>query len=306
MNKLLYSLIYIYVYCHALLPLPVLYLLADIMYFPTYYLVRYRRRLVRENLLNAFPDKTLREIISIEKAFYHNFCDYWMETMKLLRISDKEMKKRMRFVDMEPLNESLRQGRSALVYLGHFGNWEWVPSITLWVDDDVTAAQIYRTLKNKVFDRLFLTLRKRFGSVGIAKEDTLRAIVKMKRENKKVLIGFMSDQTPSPRNVHYWSMFLNQETPVFTGVERIAKQTGYPVFYLDITRKKRGYYEAKLVSLSDSPKDTADFELTEKYIRMMETTISRNPSYWLWSHNRWKFRLGADGGVEYKSEKKSS
>lgn len=300
MNRFLYSIVYCWMYLHALLPLPVLYLWADILYVPVYHLIGYRKKIVRRNLQNAFPDKTEKERLVIEKAFYHNLCDYWVETMVLLRISDKEIRQRMEFVNMEPVNEVMRQGHSVLMYLGHFGNWEWVPSITLWTNSDVTAAQIYRPLKNTVFDRLFLTLRKRFGSVGIAKDDTLRAIVRMKRENKKMIIGFMSDQTPSPRNIHYWSTFLNQETAVLTGAERIAKQAGFYVFYLDITRLKRGRYKAEPVLISANAKETDEFEITEKYIRLMEKTIARNPAYWLWSHNRWKYRVGSNGEIERK------
>ncbi len=291
MNKIAYYIIYCWMYCHAILPLPVLYIFSDILFFPTYYVARYRRKMVRKNMVNAFPDKSKSEIIRLEKAFYRNFCDYWFETMKLIHISDKEMKKRMKFKNIELVNQLMQDGNSGMMYLGHFGNWEWVTSISLWTDPSITLAQIYRPLRNQTFDRLFLDIRKRFGSVGIPKENTLREMVKMRRDNKKTLTGFMSDQTPSPKNIHYWSTFLNQETAVFTGVERIARQTGFYVFYLDITSIKRGYYEAECILLSDNPKATGDFEITEKYIRMMEQTILRNPASWLWTHNRWKYKI---------------
>lgn len=290
MNKLLYYAIYSWMYCHALLPLPVLYIFSDILYFPIYHLIRYRRKIVRRNLTNAFPEKSLKEIIRIEKKFYRHFCDYWFETTKLFHISDQEMQRRMKFKHIELFNEMMKNGNSALVYLGHYGNWEWIPSISLLMNSDITAGQIYRPLRNKVFDRLFYNLRKRFGSMNIAKEDTLRAIVKMRREGKKTLIGFMSDQTPSVRNVHYWSIFMNQEAPIFTGVERIARQTGFFVFYIDITYIKRGYYEAECKLISADPQSEEENAITERYIRAMENTILRNPACWLWTHNRWKFK----------------
>ncbi len=279
-------------YCHAILPLPVLYVFSDILFPVVYYIARYRRTVVRKNLENAFPEKSKKEIVRIEKAFYRNLCDYWFETVKLLHISEKEMLRRMKFKNMEMVNTMMQDGNSGMMYLGHFGNWEWVPSIALWTDSSISLAQIYRPLRNSVFDKLFLTLRKRFGTLGIPKESTLREIIKMRKAGIKSLIGFMSDQTPSPRNIYYWSSFFHQDTPIYTGVERIAKQTGYYVFYLDITRIKRGYYEAECVLLSDNPKATEDFEITEKYIRLMEKTIQRNPAYWLWSHNRWKYTRG--------------
>jgi KDO2-lipid IV(A) lauroyltransferase len=255
-----------------------------------YYIIRYRRKIVRKNLKNAFPSKSFREILCIEKDFYRNLSDYWFETIKLLHISDEEMQRRFRFKNMESVNRLMSDGNSGMMYLGHFGNWEWVPSIALWADASISLAQIYRPLRNKLFDRLFLKIRNRFGTLSIPKDNTLREIVHMRRERRKTLIGFMSDQTPSPRNIHYWSHFLNQETPIFTGVERIAKQTGFYVFYLDIKRIKRGYYEAECVLMADKPSSMPAFELTEKYVRMMEQTILRNPAYWLWSHNRWKYR----------------
>lgn len=281
---------YAWMFCHALFPLRILYIFSDILYFFAYYIVRYRRKIVRMNLTNAFPDKPEKEIIRIEKDFYQYLCDYWFETMKLLHISDQEMLKRMKFKNIELINDMMKDGNSGLFYLGHYGNWEWVTSITLSVDQDIVAGQIYRPLRNKSFDDLFLTIRKRFGSVGIAKEDTLRAIVKMRKEGQKMLIGFMSDQTPSARNIHYWSTFMNQEAPIFTGVERIAKQTGFYVFYADIVRIKRGYYEAECKLISADPKSEEDNAITERYIREMEKTISRNPAYWLWTHKRWKFK----------------
>lgn len=290
MDKLLYKIVYGWVYCYALLPLRILYVFSDILYPIVYYIARYRRKTVRKNMKTAFPSKSFQEILRIEKDFYRNLCDYWFETIKLLHISDKEIQRRFRFRNIELVNRLMSDGNSGMMYLGHFGNWEWVPSIALWVDASITLAQIYRPLRNKLFDRLFLKIRNRFGTLSIPKDDTLREIVHMRRGRMKTLIGFMSDQTPSPRNIHYWSNFLNQETPVFTGVERIAKQTGFYVFYLDIVRIKRGYYEATCVLIADNPSSMPAFEITEKYVRMMEQTILRNPAYWLWSHNRWKYR----------------
>ncbi|MDR2627490.1 MAG: lysophospholipid acyltransferase family protein [Dysgonamonadaceae bacterium] len=289
-DNLLYYIIYIVMRGHAILPLRVLYLFSDMLYPVVYYLVRYRRKLVRKNLENAFPSRSSEEIIRLEKDFYRNFCDYWFETIKLLHMSDREIRRRMKFKNIEQVNRMMQSGNSGLMYLGHFGNWEWVPSIALWTDPSITLAQIYRPLRNRVFNRLFLRIRSRFGTFGISKDDTLREIVKMRRDHKKTLIGFMSDQTPSSRNIHYWSYFLNQDAAIFTGVERIAKQTGFYVFYLDIVRVKRGYYEAECILVEEHPAATPEFDITERYIRMMEKTILRNPAFWLWSHNRWKYK----------------
>lgn len=292
MNKILYYILYIWMYLHALLPFRALYILSDFLYFLVYKVIRYRLKVVRINLKNSFPEKTDKELHVIEKEFYHHFCDYFVETLKLLHISDEEMQKRMVFENMDIVKDLMKDGNSALMFLGHYGNWEWVPSITMSFrnkeDQNKLLGQIYRPLKNKAVDDLFLKIRSRFGSFGIAKNETLRVIVKLRKAKQQILIGFMADQTPSFHNIHYWSTFMNQESAVFTGVERIAKQTGFAVVYLDMEKVKRGHYKGTVKLISDKPQDAPEFYITETYIREMEKTILRNPAYWLWTHKRWK------------------
>lgn len=287
---IVYYSLYTWMFLHALLPLRVLYVLSDFLYILIYKLVGYRLKVVRTNLSNSFPEKSASELKKLEKEFYHHFCDYFVETIKVLHISEKEIEKRITFKNTELIKELMKDGNSVLLYLGHYGNWEWVPSITRHFQNGEKLGQIYRPLNNKAVDDIFLKIRSRFGSFGIAKDNTLREIVRMRRANELTLIGFMADQIPSARNIHYWTEFLNQDTAVFTGVERIAKQTGFAVAYLDITKTKRGYYSCEVQLISDNPKDEEEFAITEKYIRTIEKTIVRDPAYWLWTHKRWKYR----------------
>lgn len=290
MSQILYYIVYAVLYLHALLPLRVLYIFADILYIPLYYIIRYRVTVVRKNLKNSFPDKNTKELRQIEKEFYHHFCDYFVETIKLLHITDSEIRERITFDNMDIVKDLMEDNKSCIMFLGHYANWEWVPSITLEFTDGTLLGQIYRPLKNKAFDNIFLKLRSRFGSVSIPKNNTLRSMIEFKKENKKVLIGFMSDQTPSVANIHYWTNFLNQETPVYTGVERIAKKTGFSVTYLDIIKTGRGKYKCYVKLITADPKNEPEFAITEKYIREMERTILRHPAYWLWTHKRWKHK----------------
>ena len=290
-EKSLYFPLYFYFWLHALLPLKILYILSDILFFPMFYIVRYRRKLVYQNMKDSFPEKSEKEIRRMEKAFYHHFCDYIVETIKLLHISDKETRKRVKFHNTEALQEIVDNGGSCLMLLGHYGNWEFVPSVTLWMrKGSVIFAQIYRPLKNKWFDRFFLKLRGRYHSECIAKQDTLRSILRYKSSGRPSITGFMADQTPSPANIHHWVNFLNHDTPVFTGVEKIAHKVGFSVFYFDVEKIKRGYYSVTIREISKNPKETEEFEITNKYMEMMETTILRAPEYWLWTHNRWKHK----------------
>lgn len=295
LNKIGYYITYYsilgWMYCHSLLPFKALYVLSDILYVIVYKMVGYRKRIVKKNLRNSFPTLSSEELLTLEKEFYHNFCDYFVETIKLLHISDEEMMQRMQFKNVDLIKDLLKDGNSAFLYLGHYGNWEWVTSLNLhFRDTPIQLAQIYRPLSNKAVDDIFLKLRKRFHSIGIAKNDTLREILTMKKEGKQTLIGFISDQTPSIHNIHYWTTFLNQDTPVYTGVERIAKKTGFSVAYLDIVKVGRGRYIGECKLITDNPKEQPEFAITEKYIREFEKTILRNPAYWLWTHNRWKHK----------------
>ncbi len=290
-ENILYFPLYFYFWLHALLPLKILYILSNILFFPMFYIVRYRRKLVYQNMKDSFPEKSEKEIRRMEKAFYHHFCDYIVETIKLLHISDKETRKRVKFHNTEALQEIVDNGGSCLMLLGHYGNWEFVPSVTLWMrKGSVIFAQIYRPLKNKWFDRFFLKLRGRYHSECIAKQDTLRSILRYKSSGRPSITGFMADQTPSPANIHHWVNFLNHDTPVFTGVEKIAHKVGFSVFYFDVEKIKRGYYSVTIREISKNPKKTEEFEITNKYMEMMETTILRAPEYWLWTHNRWKHK----------------
>jgi KDO2-lipid IV(A) lauroyltransferase len=243
---------------------------------------------VRKNLLNSFPDKALKEIIRIEKGFYSFFCDYVVETIKLFSMSEKEMRKRMRFEGLENVEKQMGNEKSCILYLGHYGNWEWISSLSLHIQEKIHGGQIYRPLRNKLADKLFLKIRGRFGTENISQEQTLRRIVQLRNEKKQFMIGFISDQVPLWTSIRYWLDFLHQDTPVFLGPERLAQQTGAVVFYVDVKRVKRGYYCCEFVSLSPNPRELPEHALTDKYFSCLEKTISRQPQYWLWSHNRWK------------------
>ena len=276
----------------ALLPFRALYVLSDIFFVLVYYIVKYRRKVVYSNMRNSFPDKSEDEIRKMERGFYHHFCDYAVETIKLLHISDATTKRRFVMENTEILQKALDENRQVILMLGHYGNWEYVPSITLWLDYPSNAAigELYRPLKNRWFDEFFLKLRSRYKTVNIPKNDVLREFIKFRRDSRPSIIGFMADQTPSPVNIHYWSNFLNQDTPMLTGIERIAKKFGSTLVYVDMIKVKRGYYRIIYSEVTQTPKDYNEFEITEIYTRLMEKTILRAPEFWLWTHKRWKHK----------------
>ena len=290
MRSFTYSLLYIWALIHALLPLRVLYVLSDLFYLIIYKVIGYRLRVVRSNLKNSFPEKTSEELKQLERDFYHHFCDYIVETIKLLHISKSEIQRRAHITNPELVSDLIAKGHTTfIIYFGHYGNWEWFSSAPLWLEG-VSMYQIYRPLKSKAFDKLFIQLRSKFGSFCLPKNNVVREMVGLKKRQEHALVGFMADQTPSRANIHYWSRFLNQETPIYSGPERIAHKLNFPVLYMDVQRIKRGYYESAFRLVCEHPQQSPEFELTETYTRMMEETILRNPAYWLWTHKRWKHK----------------
>lgn len=288
--KLLYYLFYAGWYLLSLLPFWLLYLISDGLYYLLYHVVRYRRRVVRKNLVNSFPEKSEAEIVRIEKEFYAFFCDCAVETIKQFSMSEAEMKRRMTFTGIDELQRDMRErgANFVFVYLGHYCNWEWIVSMASVVDKDIMCGQIYHPLYNKAFDRLFLDLRSRYGGVCIPMKETLRRIIEWKREKRNVVIGFISDQAPKWNSIHHFTPFLNQDTPVFIGTEKIGRQVNAVIYFADVTRPRRGYYECRLYRMVDDVNALKEFEVTDIYMQHLEAMIRRAPQYWLWSHNRWK------------------
>ena len=252
MKSFLFNIVKVFFYTWSILPLNVLYIFSTVLYYPLYYVVGYRRKVVRTNLVNSFPDKSLTEIKTIEKKFYRHFCNYLMETIKLHHISDEEMKRRYKIKNPEILNRLVDEEKFVITLLGHYGNWEWLISFPSWADKPINMAQIYRPLKNKAADKFFLKLRNRYNTQGIPKNDTLREILKLKQKNIPTFFGFISDQTPSRNNIHYWTTFLNQDTPCITGSEKIARKINSAVIYMDINVVSKGYYELEIKVISES------------------------------------------------------
>ena len=277
MKKVLYYITYTLVWLLSQLPLRVLYGLSDFIFLIIFHVVKYRRPLVQKHLADSFPEKDEKERKQIERGFYHWFCDYLVESIKMLTMSQRQMMRRMTFKGGEQIDEAVKEGRSCALYLGHYCNWEWITSLPLWLTPEVCCGQIYHVLENKDYDRLFLKLRQRWGAVCIPMAETLRRIIKYKQENNQVTIGYISDQVPFWNNIHHWLNFLNHDTPVLTGTERLVRQTNHVVFYVDIRRVKRGYYEAEFILLSREPKNMKEFELTDRYFQMLEASIRRAP-----------------------------
>ena len=273
------------------LPLAVHYWFSDWLLFPlVYYVLRYRRRMVATNLRNAFPEKSEAERKQIARDFYHQFCDIIVEIIYAPSCSDEEKRQRLDISGMDEANRLIDAAGGGVIMFTHMGNWEWLASVQQWVSPDVTVAKVYRKLNNRRIDALMMRLREHWGGVYIEKQRVLREMVRFRAEKRKILLGLNSDQKPRPEVTRTWLTFLHQETGFLDGAEVLGKKFGYPVFYLYITRKQRGYYHVDMRTLSATPKDSAEGEITTAYARVLEQNIHEQPELWLWTHKRWKWK----------------
>ncbi|WP_167296322.1 lysophospholipid acyltransferase family protein [Pedobacter sp. SG908] len=271
----------------SLFPLSVLYILADGAYLLLYFVFGYRRKVVRENLLNALPGKSLNEIILIEKRFYRYLASLIFEIVKMNGISKEEIEKRFIFKNKAQVQAYLDRGESVLICSAHYGNWEW-GTLGIGLNFQADHYPIYKPLTNPIFDNWFKKVRSRFGNKLIAMRQTMRALQASK--GKPSIFSFGNDQAPSKDESHYWTTFLHQPSSVQLGIEKIAKRTGQPIFYFKINVLKRGFYNVDCVPLCLNPAETTEFEITELHTRFLEQMIKEKPEYWLWSHKRWKYK----------------
>ncbi len=274
----------------ARLPFGVLYGVADFLFVMLYFVVGYRKKTVRKNLEESFPDMAEKDIRKIERGFFRNFADYIVETIKLLHVSDKTMKRRMTFSGVEIIDEALEKGRPVVCYFAHLGNWEWAPSITLWsrleAGKQAEFCQIYRPLRNEWFDSLMLRLRSRFGAVSLPKKRAFLDLLRYRKEGVPTVTGFMSDQKPSHGDTIHVVEFLNHPTAVITGTETVCRRLGALPVYWHMSKPRRGHYHIDVINMDADL--SREYTLTDMYARLLEKNIRENPALWLWSHKRWK------------------
>lgn len=291
---MMYHLLSFFLKLLSCIPFKVLYVLSDGLFYVLYYVIRYRRRIVRKNLTESFPEKSEQEILQIEKNFYRYFTDQVLESCKMTTISPEEISSRMKFTNVEAADAVLKTGKSIALYMGHYGNWEWVSSIPLCLGKEVRAVQIYHKLRNESMNRLMLRIRERMGAVSVEMRKTARYITEMSSSHVVSIVGFIADQSPKKKEVRHFLPFLNHKTPVLTGTEKIIKHYDFEAWFLDMKRVKRGFYEAELVRIHENPKNLPDFELTAIYYRMLEQMIQERPELYLWTHNRFKHAKNLD------------
>ncbi|HIY75728.1 MAG TPA: lysophospholipid acyltransferase family protein [Candidatus Sphingobacterium stercorigallinarum] len=282
-EKLVYGALYLL----SLLPFWCLYLLSDVLFLLIYYVFRYRRKVVITNLKNAFPEKSESEIQQIAFRFYRYFPDLLVESIKLASISPQQVIKRMELINTDAVFQYTDRGIPVIGVTAHYGNWELAIHRLSQMMQDIPQLIIYKPLNNKVFNQVHNKIRSRFGAQLIPMKQILRHIIRMK--NDPHISMFVADQTPTYQDSDYFMDFLHQDTLVYTGTERIARLTKFPVVFCEIRRKKkRGFYTCTFTTLVERPEEFPQHEITHIHNRFTERIIREEPEYWLWSHRRWK------------------
>lgn len=275
----------------ARLPLGVLYLLSDLAYPILYYIIRYRRRLVRENLRNSFPEKSVEEILSIEKKFYRNLCDVFIEAFKCLHISDQEMLRRVEILNCELPERIASEGKNVFMLLGHLGCWEWYQEVSVRYKAPKKTCEIYKQIVSPYFASLMHEIRSRWDTTQIEMSQTVRTLLQWHAKGEPFLCGFIQDQRPD-RKAKDSIMFLNQQTWYIPGAEEIARKANAELIYLDVEKPSRGHYRLTFREMIPNEEEAnSRYPLSQNFWHKMEQTIRRQPELWLWSHNRWRSKI---------------
>lgn len=275
-----------FLYLISILPFRILYLLSDLVYVIVYYVVGYRKSVVRTNLKNSFPEKSEAELIEIEKAFFHYIVDFFLEMLKCLTISKEALLKRVSIENPALVEELYNNGQSIIVSTGHYGNHEWVNQVLPFMLP-FQIKTIYRVQHNAYFNKMFLDFRAKYGVEMIPMNEAYRKI--NTKDSKPYLLILANDQSAPPDKA-YWTTFLNQETSFFSGTEVFAHRFNVPVVYVCIKRIARGQYRAVFDMISTTPKEMPKGKILEAHAQKLERDIRQDPTPWMWSHKRWKYQ----------------
>ena len=287
MQLLVYAIAYPVLWLFSNLPMRILFVFSDLVFYLLYYVLGYRKKVVRSNLKLAFPDKDADELREIEKRSYRHFVDVFFEMIKSFTISEKEISKRLSITNPELLDPYYEKGQSVIFTSGHYANWEWV-SFIVEKSLNYHMSVVYKKLKNKYFDNLMKKTRNKFGVRFVEKRNFYPEILKNKKEGVIQAYGFLSDQSPKLKTAKYWDTFLNVEVPVEIGPETIARKMNYPVFYFQTEQVKRGVYKSTFLLLEEEPKKSETHSITKRYLKALEDQIRKKPEFYFWTHKRFK------------------
>lgn len=274
------------------LPFSFLYGFSNILYFIIYYIIGYRKKVVKNNLLIAFPDKTEHERKKIQKEFYKNFSDFMVELIKTFSMKREDYKDRIKFVNLDITQQCIHEKKDVILLSGHMFNWEWLSGISPDLQQKHKYA-VYKKVASNFFDQSVHESRSRYGTIPLTVKEVGRTMLKLPNDGSHIFL-FVADQSPFKSRIHYELNFFNRLTPAFNGYDKIACRKEYAVLYINMVKIKRGKYEARLKRIYPDKEKFRENEIVEKFYSELTQNIKTHPSLWLWSHKRWKYISGTD------------
>lgn len=288
MQFLAYILVYPFLWLISILPFRLLYIVSDVLYVILYHIIRYRKKVVNDNLHLVFPNKSEKEITRIRRKFYKHLCDMFLEMAKTMSISKKSLKKRFKILNPEEFQRLESLNKSVLLMYGHYASWEW--SVVLQNYINFKGFGVYKKLANTYFDSLVRNIRSKYNTSLISTKEVINVINETEKSGIKSITAFLSDQSPKLTKDVYWGEFMGIDIPCFTGAERLAKKLDLTIAYLKVTKVKRGFYKSEIITLAENPNTYKDYELTNMFLREVEKQIYEAPEYYFWTHKRWKHK----------------
>lgn len=288
MQLLVYILVYPLLWLVSRLPFKVIYFLSDGIYLLLYQVVGYRKKVVRNNLALVFPNKSEEERLAIEKKFYRHMCDMFMEMIKTMGISEKELQKRFTFTNLEVLHQLEAQNKSIMLMFPHYASWEWAIALDRHIKSK--GYGIYQKIGNKYFDKLIRDIRQKYGTTLITTKETRELVAKNKKDDILSMYGILSDQSPMVKKALLWTPFMGINVPAHTGAEMLCRKLDLPAVYLKVSKLKRGHYQGTFSVLTEHPKELEEFDITKAFLKKVEESIYEAPEYYFWTHKRWKHK----------------
>jgi KDO2-lipid IV(A) lauroyltransferase len=288
MQFLIYSISFPFLWIISKLPFRLFYWFSDCIYILVYYIIGYRKKIVRNNILIALPHLSEEKRLLIEKKFYHHMCDMFLEMIKTMSISSEEMKERFKITNIELLKEYEQKNKSIILLAAHYASWEWLLSIN--ESTSFKCYGVYKKVNNKYFDAKVRAIRSKFKSILVTTDNTIALINDNEKNGVMSLYGLASDQSPQVHKTFHWQQFMGITVPVHTGAEMLAKRYDLEVVFAKVKKVKRGYYEATFVPIANNPKSIPDYEITDTYLKDVEQQILEAPEFYFWTHKRWKHR----------------
>lgn len=286
MKFLVFAIVYPLVWLISILPFRILYFISDLFFFIIYYIIGYRKKVVYENLKTAFPKKSDLEIKKLTKKSIHHFTDFIFESIKTFTISEKAIKKRFKYNNLQLLKEIENQNRGIVLTGFHYANWEWIIYLAKHISLEPLVA--YTRISNPYFEKIVKSSREKFGARFIKNSDFKKELEKAHKTGKNVILGLLSDQSPIFQKAKYWTNFFNKKVPVYVGAEELAKKYNLTVVNFKTNRVKRGYYEIDFEIITKKPNNFKNYQITQKYLKIAEKHIKKQPEFYLWTHKRFK------------------